>query len=180
MVRQSAPAGLLPVEEFCNSAKHLYGEDELSSLDSGRRWLAQHGYADADAVTETDLSALRRARELIRSFVAHRDDEGAREGLNELLREVVGHPVIDGPGALTFARVTDGAVTAVLHPVLAALVTTALTGGDTRLKVCAAPECRWVYFDHSPAAAGLWCDMNICGARHKMRAYRARGATRTH
>ncbi|MEU2150786.1 CGNR zinc finger domain-containing protein, partial [Streptomyces globisporus] len=25
-----------------------------------------------------------------------------------------------------------------------------------------------------------WCDMDVCGARHKMRAYRARGGAAAH
>jgi len=59
--------------------------------------------------------------------------------------------------------------------VLEALTRGEFTGRCARLKVCAAPECRWVFFDRSPANSGSWCSMQICGARHKMRSYRDRG-----
>jgi predicted RNA-binding Zn ribbon-like protein len=43
-----------------------------------------------------------------------------------------------------------------------------------RLKACTAHECRWVYYDRSPAGRSRWCTMGICGSRAKMRAYRSR------
>jgi predicted RNA-binding Zn ribbon-like protein len=52
----------------------------------------------------------------------------------------------------------------------------AAAGGDwLRLKACAAEDCRWLYYDRSPAGRGRWCSMAVCGSRAKMRAYRARG-----
>ncbi|MFD5642405.1 CGNR zinc finger domain-containing protein, partial [Streptomyces anulatus] len=48
-------------------------------------------------------------------------------------------------------------------------------GPPPRPPPAAAPECRWVFYDRAPSSNGLWCDMDVCGARHKMRAYRARG-----
>jgi predicted RNA-binding Zn ribbon-like protein len=38
----------------------------------------------------------------------------------------------------------------------------------------AADTCRWVYYDRSPAGRSRWCTMSLCGARNKMRKYRAR------
>ncbi|MDX3067990.1 CGNR zinc finger domain-containing protein, partial [Streptomyces sp. ND04-05B] len=43
-----------------------------------------------------------------------------------------------------------------------------------RLKGCGAPDCHWAYFDRSPAGRGRWCSMQVCGARAKMRRYRAK------
>lgn len=165
------------MQDFCNSAKHLYGEDELASARSARGWFDDHGYAHVRPVTNADLAQLRHARELIRAFLADRGDVPARDGLNELVRGILGPPMIDHTGALTFAATATTSTAAVLRPVLTALLTRSLTGHGARLKACAAPECRWIYFDRSPAAAGQWCAMNICGARHKMRAYRAREGT---
>ncbi|MGW5071390.1 CGNR zinc finger domain-containing protein, partial [Streptomyces cyaneofuscatus] len=72
-------------------------------------------------------------------------------------------------------RSTLNAVSASRTTVLEALLRDGLTGRHaTRLKACAAPECRWVFYDRAPSSNGLWCDMDVCGARHKMRAYRAR------
>ena len=43
-----------------------------------------------------------------------------------------------------------------------------------RLKACRNEDCRWAFYDVSKNRSGSWCDMAVCGARHKMRAYRKR------
>lgn len=58
---------------------------------------------------------------------------------------------------------------------VAAAVAEALTAGTwQRLKACEAPDCHWAYYDRSPAGRGRWCSMQVCGARAKMRRYRAK------
>ncbi|AND15709.1 hypothetical protein C5C18_10360 [Rathayibacter tritici] len=47
----------------------------------------------------------------------------------------------------------------------------------TRLRRCAAPECRMLYLDTSRAGSRRWCSMQRCGNRAKVRAYRARAAS---
>jgi predicted RNA-binding Zn ribbon-like protein len=58
--------------------------------------------------------------------------------------------------------------------VLAAAGTAMLDGSWARLKACAGPECEWAFYDRSRNRSGLWCDMAVCGSRHKVRAYRSR------
>lgn len=43
-----------------------------------------------------------------------------------------------------------------------------------RLKACREDTCRWAFYDHSKNRSGHWCSMEVCGARHKARQYRAR------
>jgi hypothetical protein len=43
-----------------------------------------------------------------------------------------------------------------------------------RLKLCAAPDCRWAFHDTSRSGRGRWCSMEVCGNRHKTRTYRER------
>ncbi|WP_280641204.1 CGNR zinc finger domain-containing protein, partial [Streptomyces afghaniensis] len=50
-----------------------------------------------------------------------------------------------------------------------------VAGTWTRLKACEAADCLWAYYDRSPAGRGRWCSMQVCGARAKMRRYRAKG-----
>jgi predicted RNA-binding Zn ribbon-like protein len=42
-----------------------------------------------------------------------------------------------------------------------------LLSGDAvrRLKVC--PNCNWLFLDRSRNSSRLWCDMTVCGNRHK-------------
>jgi predicted RNA-binding Zn ribbon-like protein len=58
---------------------------------------------------------------------------------------------------------------------VAVAVAEALVAGTwLRLKACEAPTCLWAYYDRSPAGRGRWCSMSVCGARAKMRRYRAK------
>lgn len=50
-----------------------------------------------------------------------------------------------------------------------------LTSPDlARLKVCATPDCDWLFLDTSKNGRRRWCQMNVCGAKEK--AKRAVGA----
>lgn len=45
-----------------------------------------------------------------------------------------------------------------------------LTSSDlVRLKVCAMPDCDWLFLDTSKNGSRRWCQMNVCGAREKAR-----------
>ena len=57
---------------------------------------------------------------------------------------------------------------------MAAAVWAQYTGIWHRLKVCASEDCRWVFYDRSSNRSGSWCEMEVCGSRAKMRAYRKR------
>ncbi|HZZ51186.1 MAG TPA: CGNR zinc finger domain-containing protein [Pseudonocardia sp.] len=59
--------------------------------------------------------------------------------------------------------------------VLVESVAESVCRGDwNRIKLCAAPDCRWAFYDTSRNGRGRWCDMNVCGNRHKTRTYRER------
>jgi predicted RNA-binding Zn ribbon-like protein len=50
-----------------------------------------------------------------------------------------------------------------------------LTSGTPHIvKLCANPNCGWLFLDESRRRNRRWCDMSECGARHKARAHYAR------
>ena len=61
----------------------------------------------------------------------------------------------------------------------AALAVSALSllSGDAvkRLKVC--PNCSWLFLDKSRNSSRLWCDMTVCGNRHKAKRHYHRRKT---
>lgn len=70
----------------------------------------------------------------------------------------------------------DGAngVDAILLPVLES-ARELLTGPElARIRRCGAPDCGWLFVDRSRNGTRRWCSMDGCGAREKMRRYRAR------
>jgi predicted RNA-binding Zn ribbon-like protein len=46
-----------------------------------------------------------------------------------------------------------------------------LVAMNERIKRCANPSCGWVFLDHSRRGNRRWCDMAVCGSRHKARTY---------
>lgn len=174
--RPPAPADLERIETFCNSARFLYGEDAFTDRRSARAWLHEHGWAEAAEMTDDQaLERLRRLRAALRDHLEDPADTAAREVLTDLARRVLGPPRWDGPGEAPQLRPREqGAVDALTSELLAVLATAELSGGRDRLKVCRFQQCRWVYYDRSPGNNSAWCSMDICGARNKMRSYRAR------
>ena len=49
-------------------------------------------------------------------------------------------------------------------------------GDPRRLRKCANPTCRLIFYDVSKAGRRRWCSMQTCGARAKVSAFRARRA----
>ena len=61
-----------------------------------------------------------------------------------------------------------------LSVVVAELYDGSIKGTLDRLKMCAAEECRRVFFDRSKPATRRWCMSTLCGNRIKTRTYRER------
>ena len=73
------------------------------------------------------------------------------------------------PAAGRFGLAWDGEV---LGPLAAAAVDLLRHGPLDRLKLC--DGCPWLFLDTSRNHSRRWCSMSECGARLKMRRYRAR------
>jgi hypothetical protein len=66
----------------------------------------------------------------------------------------------------------EGGVRGALGRILADVVVASSKGTWARMKISAAQDCRWAYYDHSKSRTGRWCAMETCGNRHKTRRYR--------
>jgi predicted RNA-binding Zn ribbon-like protein len=51
-----------------------------------------------------------------------------------------------------------------------------MDGTWDRLKVCPDTTCHWAFYDGSRNRSSRWCNMGVCGNRHKVRAFRERRA----
>lgn len=164
--RSAPPGGLALVEALVNTLDIETGGDALDTAE-GRAPFGLTG----DAV-----DSARELRESLRAtLLAHAGHPPHRAvtPLGDLLARaplVVTVDPADGSAAL--APVDDGP----LLSRIAAAVAEAVTAGTWhRLKACEAVTCHWAYYDRSPAGRGRWCSMQVCGARAKMRRYRAKG-----
>ncbi|MGA4965381.1 CGNR zinc finger domain-containing protein [Streptomyces pseudogriseolus] len=166
MSERAAPPGRLTlVQALVNTVDLAAGADALDTPE-GR---APFG------LTEDTVDDVRELRESLRAtLLAHAGHPAHRPvvPLGELLARaplVVTVDPADGSAAL--APVDE----APLLSRVAAAVAEALTAGTwQRLKACESPDCHWAYYDRSPGGRGRWCSMQVCGARAKMRRYRAK------
>ncbi|MGW4431514.1 CGNR zinc finger domain-containing protein [Streptomyces tendae] len=163
--RSPAPGGLELVEALVNTLDLETGADSLDT-EEGRARLG---------LTEEDVPAARELRESLRAtLLAHAGHPPHRPvtPLGELLAAaplVVTVDAADGSAAL--APAGEGSLAA---RVAAAVAQALVAGTWSRFKACQAADCHWAYYDRSPAGRGRWCSMQVCGARAKMRRYRAK------
>jgi predicted RNA-binding Zn ribbon-like protein len=181
--RSPAPGGLALVQSLVNT---LDIESYADSLD-GAEGRARFGIA------EDELERARELRESLRAaLLAHAGHPPHRTvtPLGELLARaplVVTVDEADGSAAFTPADGSTALASAdgsaalgpaaegpLLSRVAAAVAQALVEGTWTRLKACEAADCHWAYYDRSPAGRGRWCSMQVCGARAKMRRYRAK------
>lgn len=148
--------------------------DELHSAEALRRWLLTRARSPQSArVSAADLGLTIELRDALRNLL----DGGtagpqAAKALNELAREL---PLtVEFSGSQPKLVHEGSAARSFLADVLAGCVAAGLEGRWSRLKMCAAPDCRWVFHDDSRNALGRWCNMSVCGNRVKTRNYRAR------
>ncbi|MET8247154.1 CGNR zinc finger domain-containing protein [Streptomyces sp. NPDC005202] len=163
--RSPAPGGLALVESLVNTLDVETGTDSLETADGRARF----------GIPEEELPQARELRESLRAaLLAHAGHPPHRAvtPLGELLaRAPLLVSVDERDGSATLAPAEAGPL---LSRVAAAVAEALVAGTWSRLKACEAVTCHWAYYDRSPAGRGRWCSMQVCGARAKMRRYRAK------
>ncbi|MFE9030199.1 CGNR zinc finger domain-containing protein [Streptomyces iakyrus] len=165
--RSPAPGGLALVEALVNTLDIESGADALDTPEARARL----------GITAEGADRARTLRESLRAtLLAHAGHPPHREvtPLGTLLAQAPLLVTVDAAdGSAALAPADDRS----LHARVAAAVAEALVAGTwIRLKACEAADCHWAYYDRSPAGRGRWCSMQVCGARAKMRRYRAKEA----
>ncbi|GAA2455623.1 CGNR zinc finger domain-containing protein [Streptomyces macrosporus] len=176
--RDPTPPGLRLVRDLINTLNVEAGTDALATADGLAAFAHDHGLTGL-GLAKRDLPAIVGLREGLRAAcLAHtgvRMPEETAAELAALLRRAPLTVAVDEEGTATLepADVPPGAA-AFTARIALAVATAAGDGTWTRLKVCEAHDCRWAYYDRSPAGRRRWCTMAVCGSRAKMRTYRAR------
>lgn len=182
------PADLRLVEEFLNTLdrrtfrRHgvdFVSGDALPTPAALTRWLTEHGMVARSARASTaELNTARDVRDALRVAVTRDDvDATVRRRANAVLGAVPVRVELGAGGALSVAG-PNGAVAKAIAELVAIAVRRSADGTWGRLRACAAPDCRWVFYDDSRNGAGRWCSMSACGNRIKTARYRARQAAR--
>ncbi|MFE2587312.1 CGNR zinc finger domain-containing protein [Streptomyces sp. NPDC059378] len=164
--RSPAPGGLALIESLVNTLDLGSGADALDTPDGRARF----------GLTPDDLADARDLRESLRAaLLAHAGHPPHREvaDLGTLLAAAPLYVAVDARDGS--ARLTPGAEAPLRSRIAAAVADSLVAGTWTRLKACEDVTCHWAYYDRSPAGRARWCSMSVCGARAKMRRYRAKG-----
>ncbi|MFS4096040.1 CGNR zinc finger domain-containing protein [Streptomyces sp. AF1A] len=163
--RAAAPGGLALIESLVNTVDLETGHDRLDTADARARL----------GITEDEVPDARVLRESLRAvLLAHAGHPPHRAvtPLGDLLsRAPLYVAVHDHDGSAALAPADEAPL---LSRVAAAVAEALVEGTWSRLKACEDADCHWAYYDRSPAGRGRWCSMQVCGARAKMRRYRAR------
>ena len=175
--RNPAPEPLALVQDLINTVDLELENDALLAPADLSTFCSDHGLLGL-RFGRDDLAQVLMLREALRDVCqAHAGVDVPAESLallDRLLADASLTLVLSADGTAT-VRPADGlrGVPALVAR-LAADITAAVAAGTwPRLKACAADTCRWVYYDRSPAGRSRWCTMSLCGARNKMRRYRA-------
>jgi len=146
--------------------------DDLASPTALARWLVDRGLLPKGSrVSKADHARVIELRRVLRSALEPSDDGGA---LPSPYRAPL-HVELDATEGPRLTHAAEGVDQALGH-ICAAALRTAFTGEWWRLRVCAADDCHWVFFDQSKPGRGRYCAPDTCGNRVKTRAYRQRKA----
>ncbi|MEU0442870.1 CGNR zinc finger domain-containing protein [Streptomyces sp. NPDC006186] len=165
--RSPAPGGLALVESLVNTIDLESGADALDTAEGRARF----------GLTEPDVDAARELRESLRAALLAHAGHPPHRTVTPLAGLLAAAPLVvtvdPADGSAAIAPADEGPL---LSRVAAAVAEAVVAGTWMRLKACEADTCHWAYYDRSPAGRSRWCSMQVCGARAKMRRYRAKGA----
>lgn len=168
--RAPAPGGLALIQALVNTLDVESGADALDSAE---------GRAPFGLAPGADVTTARELREALRVACLAHAGHGPHAVTPPLGQLLAGAPLlVDVSAADGSASLVPADPSPLVSRVAAAVAESAAAGTWGRLKACEAEDCLWAYYDRSPAGRSRWCDMGVCGARAKMRAYRARKAPR--
>jgi predicted RNA-binding Zn ribbon-like protein len=172
-------ANSLDVRHFMHhGVQHVQG-DELNGPRELAVWMSHQGLlAEGTKITAAMFDNALELRTSVRAYLEcdpaeRRKDNKAVRSLNKAMKLFPLVAEARGDRSLTLGASRRDAL-AGLSVVVAELYDGSIKGTLDRLKMCAAEECRRVFFDRSKPATRRWCMSTLCGNRMKTRTYRAR------
>jgi predicted RNA-binding Zn ribbon-like protein len=119
---------------------------------------------------------------LYASVAAGKRSAPAWEELNECLGEALRHlrvsPLRKGQAVAEWEwHGVEEVLESLLWPVVRSAATLLTSDEARRIRVCAAPDCGWMYVDRSRNGLRRWCQMETCGTIEKSRRRSERART---
>jgi predicted RNA-binding Zn ribbon-like protein len=181
------PDGLANLYDFANSldvrrfthhgVQHLQSDELGGSRELGA-WMSQRGLSWTGArITSAMFDTALQLRASVRSYLECDPAErrSNKEALRSLNKAMSLFPLaVEARSDRMVLQAGRGDALDGLSSVVAELYDGSVRGTLDRLKMCAAEECRRVFFDRSKPATRRWCMSTLCGNRIKTRNYRER------
>lgn len=171
-------ANSLDVRHFVHHGVQHMQSDELTSPRELDAWMAARGLSWTGAkVTPAMFETALQLRASVRSYLECDPVERRRnkEAVRSLNKAMSLFPLLaEARSDRMVLRAARDDALAGLSSVVAELYDGSSRGTLDRLKMCAAEECRRVFFDRSKPATRRWCMSTLCGNRIKTRNYRER------
>ncbi|GIG38378.1 CGNR zinc finger domain-containing protein [Cellulomonas phragmiteti] len=171
---------LLAAAELVNTARRRDGHDAMTTVEDVHDYFTRWGYTGRHDRDEAEVAAVRATRDR----VAHLwtvDRDTAAELVNAMLLEADAVPFLVRHDALDWHlhATAPGAALATVIVVETAMGVVDLVRSDeyARMKVCEGEGCSAVLVDLSRNRSRRFCEVNSCGNRAHVAAYRARRAT---
>ena len=171
-------ANSLDVRHFTHhGVQHVQG-DELGSPRELGAWMAARGLSWTGAkITPAMFETALQLRASVRFYlerdpIERRRNKDAVQSLNKAM-SLFPLTADARSDRMTLRGARDDAL-AGLSLVVAELYDGSVRGTLDRLKMCAAEECRRLFYDRSKPATRRWCMSTLCGNRIKTRNYRER------
>lgn len=179
IVRLHAFLNSIDLRSFTRRGRQHSGGERLSTPRQLTDWLQEQGLAGSEiSADERDIRRAHELRSQLRTCLERPSPADPRRAepvsdalvsgvrLSFQLTFVPGRP----PALASAQQEVDGALGRLVLCVADAVA----AGTWDRLKMCEAPDCRWVFYDRSRPNRGRWCAAELCGNRMKTRAYRER------
>jgi predicted RNA-binding Zn ribbon-like protein len=165
-IPKAAPGSLRLVQLFVNSSNHETGLELLGTPAQASTWFAAQGLRIR--VVASEFERIHDLRSELRAFV---DGRHPGEVLQEAAERARLTLDLDRPALVPQAGGVDGALGVILASVYDAI------RDETWLRLKTCRNCGWAFWDESRSRTAIWCSMQLCGNRAKVRRYRARRRT---
>ena len=179
------PDGLANVYDFANTLdlRHFTHHgvlhqqaEELGSPSALGDWMRARGLIERGAVPARTFEQALRLRGALRDYlkcdpVERRRRAAVIDPLDKALEPFPLRVAAFSKDGLKLEPV-QGDAQGGLSAIAAELYDAAANGMLDRLKMCAADECRRVFFDRCKPGTRRWCQSTLCGNREKTRTYR--------
>jgi predicted RNA-binding Zn ribbon-like protein len=171
-------ANTLDLRRFVHHGVQHGQTDELANPAELGAWMQEHGLSDHGAAPPQKMFGTAIAlRSAIRDYLECDPDQRRKPAIVASLDKAMA----PFPLRVTAARGGGMKLSPLemdsppgLSAVVAELYDGSASGILDRLKMCAADECRRVFYDRSKPGTRRWCQSALCGNRMKTRAYRER------